>query len=260
MINLQDNYSNQAENDCFEVAVCSVIGDRNEQQDRVGYSLKYSDGVVAVCDGMGGHSGGKKASVIALEQFLQQWKCRTPETAPRKFLIETVMMLNTLVTGLKHDDGTAMRAGTTFSAILLEQRQLHWVSVGDSRIYVYRRPELVRITQDHTYQALQDAGQLPPSLPCVETPSSVLVSFLGVGELPRIERNRGPLELRSGDTVLLFSDGLYKLVAEQEVSNILSERRPPAETVQKLIFRAQENKKANRLAADNISVAVVNIK
>ena len=260
MIDLRDDYFHQAENDYVQLAICSVLGNRKEQQDRAGFELAGENAVIAVCDGMGGHSGGKQASITAVEQLLQRWKNQNGKDEPRTFLVKTVLELDKIVASMTSSDGVAMRSGTTLSAVVLKKNQLHWVSVGDSRIYISRPPEFVRITKDHTYYALQQAGQLPQNLPQVKNPESVLVSFVGVGDVSRIERNRTPMELQSGDCILLISDGVYKLLKDNEINNIIGKCTDVAGVTQSLIAFAQGRAKNECIPADNITVAVVKIK
>ena len=249
MIDLRDDYFHQAENDYVQIAICSVLGNRKEQQDRAGYDLVADSAIIAVCNGMGGHSGGKQASVTAVEKLLQNWNAKNEEVTPQSFLVCNVFELDRTVA-----------SGTTLSAVILEKNQLHWVSVGDSRIYISRKPEFVRITKDHTYYALQQAGQLPQNLPKVQNPESVLVSFIGVGNVSRIERNRVPMDLQSGDCVLLISDGLYKLLNDHEMNVIISQYQDVADIAQALIHTAQDRARDERISADNITVAIAKIK
>ena len=260
MIDLRDDYFRQAENNYIQLAVCSTIGGRKEQQDRAGFELSNEKAVVAVCDGMGGHSGGKQASNIVVEQLLQRWKEQKGEERPQAFLLKTVLELDQMISSLTSPNGDVLRSGTTMSAVILEKKQLHWVSVGDSRIYIYRSPEFVRVTRDHTYCALQQAGQLPQNLPQVKNPESVLVSFIGVGDISRIERNRTPIELQSGDYIILISDGLYKLLRDNEIQNVICKGTNVSDIAQTLIGFAQDRARTERLSSDNITVAVVKVK
>ena len=260
MIDRQDTYFLQAEHEWYSLAVCSDIGDRKEQQDRAGYILTDGGGVIVVCDGMGGHRGGQRASLLATESLLRAYKKRDTAQDVREFLLKTVLTIDKQVVDLTDPDGSPTKGGTTLSAVLLENRNLHWVSVGDSRVYVYRRPEFVQITNDHTYLALQQSGQLPSNLPPVKHPESVLVSFLGVDQPPKIERNREPLVLQAGDTVLLTTDGLYKLLSDGEITLILQQHPLPADAVKMLVATALSKAETAGLKADNITVAALRVK
>ena len=260
MIDLRDDYFQQAENDYIQVAICSVIGGRKEQQDRAGFDLVNDKAVVAVCDGMGGHNGGKQASITAVEQLLQRWKDQSGNDRPQDFLVKTALDLDQMIASFTSPSGEVLKSGTTLSAIILEKKQLHWVSIGDSRIYIHRSPEFVRITKDHTYSALQQSGQLPQNLPQVKNPESVLVSFIGVGDISRIERNRSPLESQSGDSIILVSDGLYKLLEDTEIKNVIDKCTNVSDIAQTLIAFSQDRANKKRLSSDNVTVAIVKIK
>ena len=66
MQNYKDNQLVNDQNAVLDVSILSVIGDREEQQDSFGYSLKVNEGIVIVCDGMGGLAKGEVASATVV--------------------------------------------------------------------------------------------------------------------------------------------------------------------------------------------------
>lgn len=265
MINYQDNYVLYDENEYYDIFLYSTIGNRSEQQDRVGYEVKDTGGLIVLCDGMGGHEGGSLASNIAVEEFLQAYQMYTGDDNPQQFLLQMVDLLDKKITTLKKPDCTKMRAGSTLSAILLEKNNLHWVSVGDSRIYIYRNDEFVQVTKDHNYMMLLDErkkqGQISETEYQLEIgKGNVLISFLGVNGLPYVEHNSAPLGLLSGDIVVLITDGIYKLLSDDEVHEQL-QKGQTLEDILKNIHRLTKQKAiANNVKQDNISIALIKIK
>ena len=90
MLNTSDNYTLYDENNVFELALLSVIGDRKEQQDRIGYSLKDTEGIAVICDGMGGHQGGQLASTLAVKNFVDAYDSSSMSDTPQRFLLGVV--------------------------------------------------------------------------------------------------------------------------------------------------------------------------
>ena len=82
MQNHKDNQLINDENAVINVSIMSVIGDRDEQQDCFGYLLKVNEGIVVVCDGMGGHEGGQIASSISTESFISDYENCTNDYDP----------------------------------------------------------------------------------------------------------------------------------------------------------------------------------
>ena len=265
MINYQDNYVLYDENEYYEIFLYSTIGNRSEQQDRVGYEFKDIGGLVVLCDGMGGHEGGSLASNIAVEEFLRAYQAYTGDDNPQQFLLQMIDSLDKKIASLRKPDHTKMRAGSTLSAILLEKNNLHWISVGDSRIYIYRKDEFVQVTQDHNYKMLLDEKKQQGKISEAEHKSemskgNVLVSFLGVNGLPYVEHNSAPLELLSGDIIVLITDGIYKLLSDDEVREKLKEGQTLEDILKNIHSLTKQKAIANNVKQDNISIALIKIK
>lgn len=265
MLNFSDNYISYDENDVFELAALSAIGDRKEQQDRIGYSLKDTEGVAVICDGMGGHQGGQLASTLAVENFIEAYHTSNVSEDPQKFLLSVVNSLDRIIAQLKNSDGSKMLAGSTLSAIMIQQQKLYWVSVGDSRIYVCRNNEFVCTTKDHTYKMLLDkklsAGSISNEMYTQEIKrGNVLVSFLGINGLPYVESNSAPLSLLKHDIILIMSDGIYKLLTDDEIFDVLR-KNDSVEKILETLYLAIHNKAMEkRKSKDNISIAIIKIK
>lgn len=265
MLNFSDNYTSHDENDVFELAVLSVIGDRKEQQDRIGYSLKDSEGIAIICDGMGGHQGGQLASTLAVENFVEAYHSSNVNEDPQKFLLSVVGSLDKIIAQLKNSDGSKMQAGSTLSAVMIQQQKLYWVSVGDSRVYVCRNNEFVCTTKDHTYKMLLDAKR-SAGIISNETYAreikrgNVLVSFLGIDGLPYVDSNSAPLSLLTDDIILIMSDGIYKILTDDEIFAVLRKSNNIEKVLKNLYLVIQSKAVEKQKRKDNISIAIIKIK
>ena len=265
MKNCNDNYSCFDENDFFQVALLSVLGDREEQQDSAGYELKQTEGIVCICDGMGGHEGGKMVSNLAVDCLLNSYLDTYPCEDVHNLLVEAVKKANTDITSLKHSDGSKMQAGTTTVSAIIRKDKLYWVSVGDSRLYLFRNNESVRATVDHNFRLALDeafnAGVIDEDKYNQELHrGEALISFLGVGELNLIDSNEESVTLLQNDKLLLMSDGLYKLLSDEEIENIVFNFANISEATQALEFKAKKKAKSLNAKRDNMTIALIKIK
>ena len=265
MQNHRDDFQAYDENALFEVAITSVLGEREEQQDSVGYEIKSNEGLVVICDGMGGHNGGKLASAIAVDMLIKKYVDSYPMHAIHELLIETIEEIDKRIATLVDNSGQRMRAGSTIVAILIREKTLYWGSVGDSRIYLFRDGELVQATEDHTYQSLLDEKKEKGLMNDYEyeiksQQGEALVSFLGINGLPKIDANENPFSLIKEDKILLMSDGLYKLVSNDEIKRILSNFSNIEDALKALEIKAQKAARSKNVNRDNMTVALVKIK
>lgn len=265
MQNHKDNFQGFDENALFEVAVLSVIGGREEQQDSVGYDIRPDEGFAVICDGMGGHNGGKLASALAVDLLVKTYTEVYPAHDMHEILVDTVEEADRKVAAITDDDGNRLHAGSTVAAAFIRGHILHWVSVGDSRIYLFRNGELVQATEDHTYQLLLDerraSGEIGEEAYRTESQKGeALISFLGVNGLPRISTNDTPFPLLQGDKVLMMSDGLYKLVSDEEIGRILDNFSNIQDALKALDLKAQRAAKNSGIQRDNMTVVLIKIK
>lgn len=252
-------------NSVLELAIMSVLGDREEQQDNFGYELKMDESIVVVCDGMGGHKGGQRASQIAVKTILDKYINVLEKADLLEFLLDGTQVANERVCELKDVNGNLLNAGTTMVSIVIRNYQLYWNSVGDSRAYLYRDGEFVQITQDHNYKAVLDEKRQMGLITQDEyvkecEKGDALISFLGIGKINLVDYNKIPFALKKDDKIIIMSDGLYKLVKDEEVFRIIDNFSNINEALQALEMKAKRNAKNKKLIRDNMTVAIIKIK
>ncbi|MBE5938939.1 MAG: serine/threonine-protein phosphatase [Lachnospiraceae bacterium] len=262
---MEAEYTRYEENSILNVSIQSIIGNRYEQQDCSDYILQSDSGLIVVCDGMGGHAGGSMASKIATDNFIRVFKdtVEIDDEIQVKFMA-AVSEADMAVYDLKSDDGSRMNAGSTVVAVYIKDKKLYWAAVGDSRIYIVRNDEICNINTSHTYkwqlEKQRNIGQITEE----EYESKLvygeqLVSYIGAGhpEPELIDINMVPFELMSEDRILLTTDGLFKILEDDEIRNILMNFKDIKEAARALIVKTKR-KGEGRL--DNVTLAIVKIK
>ena len=228
-------------------------GEVPERADEAGYAM-------VVADGMGGHAGGELASRMAISGLMKlalampDWIFRLDETVATDATQRSkgrFRDLNALLIEHGKQDAAVRGMGTTLTAARTMGRHLQIVHVGDSRAYLLRDGRLLRLTRDHTYvQLLLDSGQLSEEEAANFGARHLLVNALG-GVSEDVEVDVSQLTLTSGDRLLLCSDGLTDLVADETIREVLMDCRQSADACRRLVDLA--------LAAggkDNITVVV----
>lgn len=252
-------------NSAFQIAALSVIGDRAEQQDSFSYVLKQDEGMVVVCDGMGGHEGGQIASKTAVQTFVSRYEENEQIEKQTEVLIDTAKNADALVSQLKNEQGNLLKAGSTLVSIIINKKKLVWCSVGDSRAYLIRGGEMVQLTLDHNYHTVlierMNAGLISEEeFMAEDVRGEALISFLGIGNLALIDYSETPLELQKDDKIIIMSDGLYKLVSDSEIARILDNFNNISEALWALETKAKKNAKNTAVSRDNMTVALIKVK
>ncbi len=142
--------------------------------------------------------------------------------------------------------------GSTITAALVVEGQAFIANVGDSRTYLLRDGKLTRITSDHSLvERLVQAGQIDREDVYDHPSRNLIYRSLGAGRA-EVDVDIFTERLQPGDALLLCSDGLWEMVRDTQLTNILTEVDDLNETVNLLIQRANENG-----GEDNITAVLV---
>ncbi len=208
----------------------------------------------AVADGMGGHVGGEVAARVAVETL-----DRVFEHAPTIDGLRGAFSEANSAVWQESQLNTDLRGmGTTLTAMALVggtrgKDVLALANVGDSRAYVFSDGELTQVTADHSLaEERMRHGEMTEEEAAVHPQRHILTRALGVNS--EVEADMWELELRTGDRVLLCSDGLSNEVGTDEMAEILREVDDPDEAARRLVDVANEHG-----GADNITVVIVDV-
>ena len=215
-------------------------------------------GVFIVADGMGGHLYGQEASSQTIQTMIDQMLPKLSESSElqeadlRQLLIDGVQAANQAIHQQNQEQGTDM--GTTITAAVVVDLTAFVANVGDSRTYLYREPEgLRKITNDHSVVAyLVEAGIIKPD--DIYTHAQRNRIYRNLGAKPMIQVDVFMEHLQPGDTLLLCSDGLWEMVRDPLIQQILRNGADPSQTCSALLEAALVGG-----GADNVSVIVVQV-
>lgn len=243
-----------------ELGSSSIIGTRSRQEDTVFAYACEERAIGILCDGMGGLASGEIASQTAVQSLADAWFARDKIADVPGFLKQEAIRADELVYEQKNEQGERLGSGTTLVAALVQNGELFWLSIGDSRIYLIRGEEILSVCREHNYRLTLDLqlerGEITrEEYAAQEHKAAALISYLGMGGIPLMEINRSPFPLGDGDIVLLSSDGLYKSLSEEEILRIIHKNRENMQSAAlALTDAALGNKQSGQ---DNTSVVIL---
>jgi len=191
----------------------------------------------AVADGMGGHRGGAVASQVALEILSQMDGNSMAGDGAAEGLADMVNQANEAVLERASEEPRLAGMGTTLTALVVQPGRIHLAHVGDSRAYLLRDGNLRQLTEDHSLvQRMVNEGKLTPEEAEIHPHRSVLTRALGVEAGLQVDTET--LDVRSGDRILLCSDGLTTMISEEEIRRVVAESDDPQRAAEALVGAA----------------------
>lgn len=207
-------------------AVHHHVGARKDQQDSYGVSdlnAYATNGVLAiVADGMGGLANGKAVSSNLVHGMLNYFRQTTGQESVPNMMLDMLTQSNDQINRMLQG---ADRSGSTLVAAVIRGGQMHFLTVGDSRIYLYRHGRLLQLNREHIYQeelALKAVNHIIPLAQVTgDRQAHALTSYLGIGRLTHLDRNYEGITLEPGDRILLATDGVFGTLSQAEMEEAL---------------------------------------
>ncbi|MEO8330854.1 MAG: protein phosphatase 2C domain-containing protein [Gallionella sp.] len=240
----------------FSIHQATHIGNRKFNQDRVAYAYSNDALVLVLADGMGGHLKGELAAKAIVDTFDDSF-CQQalPHLSdPMKFLDSTMRAAHERIVDFSHKMGLGGFPGSTCVAALIQDNKLYWGHAGDSRFYLLRDGAVLNRTRDHSVVSQWlESGVINAAEARVHPYRNQITNCLGGMEDIYYMEPGGPVELRSGDVLLLGSDGLWGPFTEQELVESFASR-PVTDVLDGLIKGALERESGH---SDNVTGVVM---
>ncbi len=234
----------------FRIFSRTDVGKRRQRnEDSLGVIARY--GVFLVADGMGGVDGGDFSSQQVVEQMSRTFRERNGQELEFSEVVDlaeqSIVEASSIIKKEAEVRGIS-GMGTTVVVICFDMKDMSRacvLHVGDSRLYRYRNRQLDALTEDHSLAAesgIKDTAMIPMFM------AGVITRAVGVRDDVMVDR--ADVDVKAGDLFLLCSDGLYNMVPDAIMGDILSFNSvdPAADLVNK----------ANQAGGfDNITVIIV---
>lgn len=204
----------------IEYAELSLLGDREDNQDRVTVSAAEQAALLVVIDGMGGHSDGSRAADTALKSLLESFRQTSlPMFDPLGFLHMALSRAHDDVAKLGNGQSIDTRPRATTAICLIQEGAAFWAHIGDSRVYHMRHGKILQRTRDHSHvELLLREGKITEE----ELPTHPMRNFVecclgGDPAIPEMTVS-GRHVLQQGDVLLLCTDGIWANLRDSDIA------------------------------------------
>lgn len=199
-------------------------GPRRYNQDKIAYSYSREALLAVLADGMGGHQNGDVAAQIAVKTLTDAFqRMALPSlVSPAQFLKDSILRAHQAIQNHVIAHNMVDNPRTTIVAAVAQNDTLFIAHVGDSRLYHVRAGKVLFQTEDHSkVQLMFRRGLLHFGQMGMHPERNKIYNCLG-GEIPPKVELQQRTDLADGDTVMLCSDGVWSLVGDEKMADILS--------------------------------------
>lgn len=240
----------------FTIYQSSRQGPREYNQDRIAYSYSKDAMMAVVADGMGGHRHGEVAAQLAVKMLTEAFqRMALPILAhPFKFLTDHIRQIHDAIDSHAIIKSLPENPRTTLVVAIVQHDELYCAHVGDSRLYHVRDGRVIFRTEDHSkVQMMYRKGMIKKEELLTHPERNKVYNCLGGEVLPQVDlATKKPLW--DGDVLMLCTDGLWSLLDNEEIGEILN-NGAVTDTVPVLMQLAESRADQN---GDNMSVIAFN--
>jgi serine/threonine protein phosphatase PrpC len=204
----------------IEFGEISLIGDREDNQDRAAVAAGEGAALLVVMDGMGGHAYGARAAETACKVVLELFRSQPwPLFDPLGFLHLALGRAHAAVVTMGSRLAVDLRPRATCAVCIVQRGEAYWAHVGDSRVYHLRGGQVLTRTRDHSHveQLLREGQITEDQIPGHPMRNYVECCLGGEATLPEMTiSRRQPLE--DGDILLVCSDGIWANLKDADIA------------------------------------------
>lgn len=240
----------------LDIGNAQMIGTREKQDDSFGTSIKEDCVLAVVADGIGGYINGNLASSITVDTYLDEFQKNDILNNISYFFQKAAVLSNERI----RDEFGETKGGTTVVGVVVEGNRMHWTSVGDSNIAVFRKGRLIPVNRkENVKNWLEDqyfAGMIGREEAMGGPVDKRLVNYVGYDGFQKAEESDRPIYLKKNDKILIYSDGIETL-SQIELEKILNKRASAQKTAQAIITAVEEKEVKSK---DNATIIVLSVK
>lgn len=242
----------------LDIAAVSKNGDRDYNEDSIGYFQDKDNCVLVLADGLGGHGHGEIASSLCVKTSIDKFKEKESKSDEEFFsdCFETAQ--NVLIEEQKRKNELS-KMKSTLVVCYISKDKCSWGHIGDSRLYFFRKGKIISQTLDHSVpQMLVNIGDIKPSEIRHHEDRNRLLRAMGVEtDKLKYEVDCVGMELQSGDTVLLCSDGFWEWITERKMCRYISSKKSAELIMEKMTDYVLKKGKGKNM--DNYSAVLAKI-
>ena len=241
----------------YEIGRVSLLGNRKNNQDRLGVIESHGGVILILGDGLGGRPGGELAAETLVQSVEHSLRHEImPVEEPEKLLEKLIITAHYAILSMGKKQNPPIEPGSTAVVCIIQNEKAWWAHVGDSRFYLFRDGlPLYRTKDDSFVEQLYQRGEISLDKLDGHPMRNYVTQCIGLMDTePKVTVSKAH-DLQAGDTLLLCSDGFWEPLDDAQIGSNLADNTIK-ESLQKLATRAEQ---ASYPKSDNTTVLAMKV-